>query len=92
MRISIRLKIVSGRSSERSLAMLIDAVHAIEAVGGIWLGMSAIAFILLAIFVEIRKKSTAIDVKARRDGHVLDLVAETEKKRVSNKAPARKAA
>ena len=65
--------------------MLIDAVYAIEAVGGIWLGMSAIAFILLAIFVEIRKKSAAIDAKARRDGHVLDLVAKTEKKCVSKR-------
>ena len=35
---------------------LVDAVHAIETVGGIWLGLSAVAFILLGIFVEISQK------------------------------------
>lgn len=81
-----------SRSSERRFAMLIiDAVHAIETVGGTWLGMSAIAFILLALFVEIRKKAAAIDVTPRHDGRVLNLAAKTEK-RVTNKAPTRKAA
>jgi hypothetical protein len=69
----------------------IDAVHAIETLGGIWLVMSAIAFTLLAIFVDIRQKSTAIDVTARRDEVLFDLIAKVEKTRVS-KAPARKAA
>jgi hypothetical protein len=77
----------------RGFAMLVtDAVDAFETVGGIWLGMSAIAFIFLAIFVEFREKSAAIDVTARRDERVFDLVAKTGKPRVSNKAPARKAA
>ena len=48
--------------------LLTDAVHAIETVGGVWLGISAIAFILLGLFVEIRRKSAAVDVDARRDG------------------------
>ena len=50
-----------------------DAVDAIEAVGGIWLGMSAIAFILLAIFVKMQiggNRGTWL----RGDGHVLDLL------------------
>jgi hypothetical protein len=77
----------------RGFAMLLtDAVDAFETVGGIWLGMSAIAFIFLAIFVEFREKPAAIDVTARRDERVFGLVAKTEKPRVSNKAPARKAA
>ena len=36
--------------------LLFDAVHAIETVGGIWLGMSAVTFILLGVFVEISQK------------------------------------
>lgn len=60
--------------------LLVDAVRAIETVGGILLWMSAIAFILLGVFVEVRRKSQQ-----------LDLVAETEKKPAS-KAPARRAA
>ena len=36
--------------------LLVDAIQTIETVGGIWLGMSAIAFILLA-FVEFRRES-----------------------------------
>ena len=70
---------------------LIDAVNAIETVVGIWLGMSAIAFILLALFVEIRKKSAAIGVTARHDGLILELGARTEKGTAS-RAPTRKAA
>jgi hypothetical protein len=69
---------------------IIDAVHAFETVGGIALWMSALAFILLALLVETRKKP-AVDVTARRDARALDLVAKTEKRRVST-APARKAA
>jgi hypothetical protein len=37
--------------------LLVDAVRAIETVGGILLWMSAIAFILLGVFVEVRRKS-----------------------------------
>ena len=33
--------------------LLTDAVHAIETVGGVCLGISAVAFILLGLFVEI---------------------------------------
>ena len=62
-----------------------------ETVGGIWLGLSAVAFIFAAAFFKTRQKSAAIDVTARRDELMLDLVAKTEKARVS-KAPARKAA
>jgi hypothetical protein len=83
--------------------LLTDAVHAIETVGGVWLGISAVAFILLGIFVEIRRKSAAVDVDARRDGlakfrdpsthsRQLDLVAKAEKWPAAKKAPARKAA
>ena len=83
--------------------LLTDAVHAIETLGGVWLGISAVAFILLGIFVEIRRKSTAVDVDARRSGlakfsdpsthsRQLDLVAKAEKRPASKKAPARKAA
>jgi hypothetical protein len=82
--------------------LLTDAVHAIETVGGVWLGISAVAFILLGIFVEIRRKSAAVDVDARRDGlaelrdpstrRQLDLVAKAEKRPAAKKAPARKAA
>jgi hypothetical protein len=82
--------------------LLTDAVHAIEAMGGVWLGISAVAFILLGLF-EIRRKSAAVDVEARRDGlaeaskpsthsRQLDLVAQTEKRPAAKKAPARKAA
>jgi hypothetical protein len=71
---------------------LIDAVHAIETVGGILLGMSGIAFILLGIFVEIRQKSAAAEGLERRVGPKLDLVVKTEKRPVANKVPARKAA
>ena len=83
--------------------LLTDAVHAIETVGGVWLGISAIAFILLGLFVEICRKSAAVDVDARRDGLAevrdpsthsrrLDLVAKAEKRPARRKAPASKAA
>jgi hypothetical protein len=83
--------------------LLTDAVHAIETLGGVWLGVSAVTFILLGLFVEIRRRSEAVDVDARRDGLVeagkpsahsrqLDLVAKAEKRPASKKAPARKAA
>jgi hypothetical protein len=83
--------------------LLTDAVHAIETVGGVWLGISAVAFILLGLFVEIRRKSAAVDVDARRSGlakvsdppthsRQLDLVAKTGKRPAPKKAPARKAA
>jgi hypothetical protein len=83
--------------------LLTDAVYAIETVGGVWLGISAIAFILLGLFVEIRRKSAAVDADARRDGltevrdpfthsRQLDLVAKAEKRPAAKKAPARKAA
>jgi hypothetical protein len=77
--------------------LLTDAVHAIETVGGVWLGISAVAFILLGLIVEIRRESAAVDVDARRDG-LADAtgpsirVAKTEKKAVSHKTPTRKAA
>jgi hypothetical protein len=71
---------------------IIDAVHVFETVGGIALWMSAIAFILLGVFVELRRKSTSVEAPERRPGHKLDLVAKTEKRPVSKKAPARKAA
>ena len=32
--------------------LLTDALHAIETVGGVWLGISAVAFILLGLFAE----------------------------------------
>ena len=83
--------------------LLTDAVHTIETLGGAWLGLSAVAFILLGLFVEIRRRSAAVDVDARRDGLVeagkpsthsrqLDLVAKAEKRPAAKKAPARKAA
>jgi hypothetical protein len=83
--------------------LLTDAVHAIETLGGVWLGVSAVAFILLGLFVEIRRKSAAVDIDATRDGlaeaqkpsthgRQLDLVAKAEKRPASKKAPARKAA
>jgi hypothetical protein len=83
--------------------LLTDAVHAIETMGAVWLGISAVAFLLLGLFVEIRRKSAAVDVDAKRDGREaarkpsthsrqLDLVAKTEKRPASKKAPARKAA
>lgn len=74
--------------------LLTDAVHAIETLGGVWLGVSAVAFILLGLFVEIRRKSAAVDVDARPSTHSrqLDLVAKAEKRPASKKAPARKAA
>jgi hypothetical protein len=72
--------------------LVIDAVYAFETAGGILLGMSAVAFIFLAILVEFREKSAATDVTTRSDALVLDFAAKNEKGRVSNKAPARKAA
>jgi len=83
--------------------LLTDAVHAIETLGGVWLGVSAVAFILLGLFVEIRRRSAGVGVDASRDGFVearepsthsrqLDLVAQTEKRPAAKKAPARKAA
>ena len=90
--------------ANRGFAMLLtDAVHAIETLGGVWLGVSAVAFILLGLFVKIRRKSAAVDVEASRDGladdrkpsthsRQLDLVAKAEKRPASKKAPARKAA
>jgi hypothetical protein len=77
--------------------LLTDAVHAIEMVGGVWLGISAVGFILLALFAEIRRKSAAVDVDARRD-RLADStgpsvrVATTEKRPISHKPPTRKAA
>ena len=53
--------------------------------------MSGIAFVLMAVVVGIRKKSTVADVRERRIGRKLDL-AKTEKSPVSKKAPVRKAA
>src|SRR5262245_27078633 len=86
------------RSKHRGFAMLLnDAVHAIETMGAVWLGISAVAFLLLGLFVEIRRKSAALDVDAKRDGlaevrpsmhsRQLDLVAKTEKRPASKKAP-----
>ncbi len=78
--------------------LLTDALHVFETVGGVWLGISALAFILLGLFVGIRQKSAAVDVDARRDGLVdsrapsVQRVAKTEKRAVSHKAPTRKAA
>jgi len=83
--------------------LLTDAVHAIETLGGVWLGVSAVAFILLGLFVEIRRKSAALDVDAIRawlaearkpstHSRQLDLVAKAEKRPAAKKAPARKAA
>ena len=80
--------------------LLTDAVHAIETVGGVWLGISAVAFILLGLFVEIRRKSAAVDVDPRlaeaskpsTHSRQLDLVAKAEKRPAAKKAPARKAA
>ena len=69
--------------------LLVDAVHAIETVGGALMWMSAIGFILLGVFVEIRQKSRQRLPSARRPK--LDLVAKAEKKSVS-KAPTSKVA
>ena len=77
--------------------LLTDAVHAIETVGGVWLGISAVAFILLGLFVEICRKSAAVDVDARRDGlaklrdpsthsRQLDLVAKAGKRPAAKKS------
>jgi hypothetical protein len=70
--------------------LLVDAVHAIETVGGICLGISAVTFILLGVFVEIRRKSR--DELASKRGPQLDLVAKTDKKPLSKKATSREAA
>ncbi len=72
--------------------LIVDAVQAFETVGGIALWMSALAFILLGVFVEIRRKSASVEAPERRVGRKLDLVAKTEKRPVSKKVPARKAA
>ena len=78
--------------------LLTDAVHAIETVGGVWLGISAVAFILLGLFVGIRRDSAAVDVGARHDGLAdakapsVRVAAKTKKKAVTHKAPTRKAA
>jgi hypothetical protein len=83
--------------------LLADAVHAIETVGGILLGMSGIAFILLAIVVAIRQRSGAAEALESRDefvefrdpsthGQQLSPVAKIEMRPASKKAPARKAA
>jgi hypothetical protein len=69
--------------------LLVDAVHVIEIIGGVLLWMSAIAFILLGVFVGIRRKSHHSVPLERRPK--LDLVAKAEKKPVS-KAPASKVA
>jgi hypothetical protein len=82
--------------------LLTDAVHMIETVGGVWLGISAGAFILLGLFAAIRQKSAAADLEAERGGlarhgdpsarsRQLDLV-KTEKRAASKKAQTRKAA
>ena len=71
---------------------LIDAVHVIEKVCGILLGMSGIAFILLGVFVKTHQKSAIAEVLKKRDGHKLDLVAKSEKRPTPKKTPARKAA
>jgi hypothetical protein len=65
-------------------------VHAIETVGGIWLGTSAVTFIVLGVFVEIRRRSRT-GLSSERRPH-LDLVAKTDKKAPSKKAPSREAA
>jgi hypothetical protein len=74
--------------------LLVDAVHTIETVGGIWLGMSAITFILLGVFIEIRRKSR--DGLASKRSPQLDLVVKTDKKTLSKplskKATSREAA
>src|SRR5512147_398832 len=86
------------QTGQRGFAMLLtDAVHAIETVGGVWLGISAVAFILLGLFVGIRRKSAAVDVDARRDGLAVSAspsvrVARAKKKVVAHKTPTRKAA
>jgi heme/copper-type cytochrome/quinol oxidase subunit 1 len=81
--------------------LLVDAVNAIETVGGILLVMSAAAFIFLGVFVEIRRKSRSLTgaetgeqpVQSRApyvNTRQRDVIAKTEKKPVSNKAPAPK--
>ena len=80
--------------------LLTDAVHAIETVGGVWLGISAVAFILLGIFVEIRLRPSTLMQGAHGLAEPanplltagLDLVAKAEKRPAAKKAPARKAA
>jgi hypothetical protein len=78
--------------------LLTDALHAIETVGGVWLGISAVAFILLGLFAEIRRKSAAVDVglaeasKPSTHSRQLDLVAKAEKRPAAKKTPTRKAA
>jgi hypothetical protein len=74
--------------------LVIDAVHTFEFVFAIWLWMSAIAFILLGIFGANRESVAAADETAKSDRSApkLDLVAKTEKKPVSVKTPAHKAA
>lgn len=77
--------------------LLTDAVHAIETLGGVWLGISAVAFLLLGLFVGIRQESAAVDVDARRE-ELADVagpsvrVARAKKKVVAHKTPTRKAA
>jgi hypothetical protein len=60
-----------------------------ETVGGIWLALSAVAFVLAAAVVSTRQKSASRDGLVRRQ---LDLVATSEKRTVPKEAPSRKAA
>jgi hypothetical protein len=69
--------------------LLVDAVHVIEIIGGVLMWMSAIAFILLGVFAEIRRKSRDKLPSARTPQ--LNLVAKAERKPVS-KTPASKVA
>ena len=78
--------------------LLTDALHAIETVGGVWLGISAVAFILLGLFAEIPENLRPSMSGSRRPANPLPTAGNStswrkaEKRPASKKAPARKAA
>jgi hypothetical protein len=71
--------------------LITDLVHAFETVYGALMWTSAIAFILLVIFVG-RQKSVATEIATRRDRSAPQLVTKTEKKPATDRATTRKAA
>jgi hypothetical protein len=64
-----------------------DAINAFVLAYGLWLGMSALAFVLLGILVRTRKEAAATD--ARRESLQLFV---TQKKADAERRPDRKAA
>lgn len=71
---------------------LSDGVQVFETVGGVLLGTSGLAFLLLGIFLGSRQKSAVAEVVETRGERKLDLVAKSDKRPLPKKAPVRKAA